>query len=372
MSGVGRMTATLAIMTIRNEVVRDISDQLLKGRVTMNEDIRTPMSFSATLRDPSVVRQGLDYLAPRLRVAWDDGTVVEGQVGLYAVLPPSEQRHRWPGTEATIDGRDLTWRLDAFAFDRTFTVASGADVIGAVIGVVEAAGITRHRLVTTGARLPEARSWSAGTPALDIVNDLLGGIGHYRIWPTNSGTLTSRPYQDADDAEPAVTYRSGPGTALMTDTIVEKAPGAPAPNRIVVIKDTFGSSDPTPIVAVRTNRNPASPTSTVATGTLVTRTVRDSTLTDQAAADALADRLLREAEGRYRVLTLPTLPDPRRGMHEVYELDITNALGTVIATGNWRCRTWEMPFTPGDGPMKHEVSATQDVSTTVVAGTGDA
>lgn len=356
MSGVGWMTATLAVVTKENVFVRDISAQLLKGRVTMNEDVRIPMTFSATLQDPSVLRQGLDYLAPRLRVAWDDGTVLDGQVGLYAVLPPSEQRHRWPGTEATIDGRDLTWRLDAFAFDRTYTVAAGADVIGAVTGVLAAVGLTRHRLISTGSRMPEARSWSAGTPALDIINDLLGGMGYYRIWPTNTGTLTSRPYQDTEDAEPAVTYRSGPGTALMTDTIVEKAPGAPAVNRVVVIKDTSGSSDATPIVAVRTNTNPASPTSTVATGTLVTRTVRDSTLVDQAAANALADRLLREAKGRYRVLTLPTLPDPRRGMHEVFALDISNRAGTVIATGNWRCRTWELGFTPADGLMKLEVN----------------
>ncbi len=361
MRSIGRMTATLAIVNIRNDVVRDISDQLLRGTVSMNEDLRIPMTFSALLRDPSVIRPQTDYLAPRLRVVWDDGSVVESQVGLYAVLPPGEQRHRWSGTEATIDARDLTWTLDAFAFDRTFTVASGVDVIEAVINILAYAGLFRYRLVSGRHRLTEPRSFPAGTPALDMINGLLSSIGWYRLWPDSTGVLTSRPYQDAEDAAAVVTYRSGPGTELMTDTIVEKSPGAPAVNRIVVIKDTFGSSDAAPIVAVRTNTNPASPTSTVATGTLVSRTVRDSTLVDQAAANALADRLLREAAGRYRVLTLTTLPDPRRGMHEIYGVEISNAAGTAIAAGKWRCRTWELPFTPTDGLMRHEVTTTEGV-----------
>lgn len=359
MRAMGRLKASLAIVTRDNVFVRDISDQLLSGRVTMNEDLRTPMSFSAALRDPSVVRQGLDYLAPRLRVAWDNGEVWDSQVGVYAVLPPSDQRHRWSGTEATIDARDLTWRLDVYAFGRTYTVAAGTDVMGAVVGVLVAAGLPRHKLVSPRVRLKEARSWPAGTPALDIVNDLLGSVGYYRIWPDSTGILTSRAYQDTDDAEPARTYASGPGTDLMGDVITEKSPGVPAVNRVVVIKDTFGSSTAVPIVAVRTNSNPASPTSTVATGTLVSRTVRDSTLVDQAAADALADRLLREAAGRYRVLTLPTLPDPRRGIHEVVRLDIQNRAGETVADGLWRCRTWELGFTPADGLMKSEVNTTE-------------
>ncbi len=369
---VGRMTASLAIVDAYNGFVRDISDQLLKGTVTMNEDLRIPMAFSATLRDPSVVRPQIDYLAPRLRVAWNDGSVVESQVGQYAVLPPSEQRHRWPGTEATIDARDMTWKVDAYAFDRTFTVAAGTDVVDAVTNILAYAGLYRHRLVTGRARLTEPRSFTAGTPALDMVNELLSGIGWYRLWPDSTGVLTSRAYQDTADAEPAVTYRSGPGTELMTDTIVEKSPGAPAVNRIVVIKDTFSSSDATPIIAIRTNTNPASPTSTVTTGTLVSRTVRDSTLVDQAAADALADRLLREAGGRYRVLTLKTLPDPRRGMHETYGLNVSNRATRRIATGNWRCRTWELGFTPIDGLMSHEVNVTEAVATGDAIGVGEA
>lgn len=358
MRAIGRMTATLTIRTLANEIVRDISDQLVKGTVTMNEDLRTPMTFSATLRDPSIVRQGLDYLAPRLRIAWNDGSVVDSQVGLYAVLPPGEQRHRWRGTDAAIDARDLTWRLDAFAFDRTYTAAAGADIIAAAVAVLNAAGLTRHRLVSPRIRLKEPRSWLAGTPALDIVNDLLGSVGYYRIWPDSTGVLTSRAYQDTADAAPVVTYRSGPDTELMTDTIVEKSPGAPAVNRIVVIRPGTGSSDAAPLTAVR-NTRPEHPTSAAATGTIVSRTVRDSTLVDQAAVDALADRLLREAAGRYRVLSFKTLPDPRRTMHEIYGLDIVNQAGKEIAADNWRCRTWEMGFTPSDGLMSHEVVMTE-------------
>lgn len=107
------------------------------------------------------------------------------------------------------------------------------------------------------------------------------------------------------------------------------------------------------IEAIAVNDAPASPTSTVSLGRRIVRTHYDSKIETQAQADELAANLLQESLTRYRKLTLHTYPDPRRGLGEIYALDIRRDDGTVVAGGNWRTRGWELPF--GPGVMTHTV-----------------
>lgn len=121
-----------------------------------------------------------------------------------------------------------------------------------------------------------------------------------------------------------------------------------------------------PIYAYRENDDPASPVSTVSLrqngeGGRWVRMESPSGIETQAQADEEADRLIAEALGYSRELTLRTLPDPRRKMHEVYGLDIIrDRAGIVVADGKWRCTGWELGFEPERGVMTHTCYKIED------------
>lgn len=109
------------------------------------------------------------------------------------------------------------------------------------------------------------------------------------------------------------------------------------------------------IVAIAVNDDPASPTSTVSLGRRVVRTDYDAQIETQAQADERAAMLLQESLTRYRKITLKTFPDPRRGIGEIYGLDIRRDDGGIVAAGQWRCSGWDLPFGGAGGVMSHTV-----------------
>src|SRR5690606_3554116 len=91
-------------------------------------------------------------------------------------------------------------------------------------------------------------------------------------------------------------------------------------NIIIVIKDN--PSEP-PLTAIRRNDEPDSPTSTVSIGENV-RVETIAEMADQAAVDALADRLLAESRTFYQVASLRLLPDARVLIpNQTIDLDLT-------------------------------------------------
>lgn len=145
----------------------------------------------------------------------------------------------------------------------------------------------------------------------------------------------------------------GQSAGWSIEDVMETVEGDPDPE----LPPTDPGSVPVPpIIAIRVNDTPG-PTSILpppnGIGRRKVRSEAPSDIETQAQADAYADNLLQESLAFYNRLTLHTLPDPGRGMHEVYRLNITNRLGEVIADGNWLCRGWKLGFTPRTGLMEH-------------------
>jgi hypothetical protein len=140
---------------------------------------------------------------------------------------------------------------------------------------------------------------------------------------------------------------------VLAQPVVRTAKVEDIANRIVVRKESGQAA----IVSVATNDDPRSPVSTVRLGMTLTREVSGdevNTITDQAAADALARRYLEEAAAQYTTLELTTSPDLRE-TREVYALDIRDASGRVVADGRWWCDGWQLGFTAKDGAMRHRL-----------------
>jgi len=348
-----RMEARLYRATRDNRHLEELTSKVLAGEVEANESTRIKMTFSAELEGTDRLTPHVDYIAPVLRITYDDGTVVEGQAGLFIVLPPEEVTHFRTHSAERLDGRSLDWLLDADTFDEPHTAEAGQDYVDAAVAVIQSSGITRISIPRSGVLIPEPITWQPGEAKLNIANKLLEDVSYYHVWPDNTGRLLSIPYLDLATAEPARRLMCGQGAEIVGDIVEEKEYTSLA-NVIVVINED--AQDDADLVAIRRNDNPASPISTSRLGVTIRRTERADVAT-QAAADALADRLLQESMSYYRRATLQVLPDPNRSLHEVFELDIfRGGSWEHIVSGRWWVRTWRLGLTPARPYIEFEIN----------------
>lgn len=350
-----------------NVLLDDISDHIVAGKITANQDgIANKYTFQCQLSDPSVIDGFRDYLAPFLRIEYADGSVADDgnglgmQCGLYTTLPPSKTITPM-STVGSFESYDLTYELARRSFSTTKRNLVGTKVVPTVKALLADQGITRVSIPDSGRVLTSELRWKTGATVLTRCNDLLNAIGMYSLMPDRVGLLTSYPYRNLSDANADYLYTGGNDSAVLTPFDV--APDVSnVVNHLVVMKE----SDTAPLKAVRQNNNPASPTNNrpvpIGIG-LVSRfeTSLASNLQTQADVDALADRLMQEWGSVFINATFRTFPEPWHGLHELYGLDLTDANGESLpdATGNFLCKGWELGFTREDGTMQHDLYRVQ-------------
>lgn len=350
-----RFLPALFTASKQNQLYDDISTELASGSVELDLDLDgAKMKFMGLMKSPRDVSPFVDFVAPFLRLIYEDGTEDYEQVGLFCLLP-SRTDSVPGGTLQELQGVDLCWLLDADHSTATIDMALGANVIDDAIDDLALGGITRHRIPVSSYVSTKAVSWPPGTSRLRRVNDRLMMAGYYTLCFDRHGVGMSLPYNDLSDVEPAVVYSTGAGTRLVPPTS-DEPDSTGICNRVVVI-----STDPatTPIYSVKENTDPLSPVSFDNLGGIwLSVTHEVSELQTQGAADDLAAEMLRNGASYMRHITLQTLPDPYRQPREVYQLDISNPDG-VVADGKWRCSGWVLSLDWASPVMVHEIARQQ-------------
>lgn len=337
--------------TIDNKLIEDVSEYLTGGGVDLNHDRAITTQATFEMSDTSVIRPYVDYLAVFQNVEYDDSGIHErDQLGLFTTRVPNGIRSV-ERSEGSYVGYDLTATLGRRAFTNVYNVAAGTKYIDAVISILALAGITRYNFEASTQTLSAAITFPVGTTYLEAANQLLEAIGYYYLSCTTDGVPVSMRSRDVQYVEPfrTVTTRDQmqPVTTQPTDTTVA--------NVVVVIQDNPNSP---PLTAVRRNDAVDSPSSTVNLGELPRVEVR-SNLADQAAVNALADRLLAEGRTWYQVASLRLLPDPRvLTPHQVVELNMEGKL--EVFNGRWRVRTASIGFTPDAAGPSLEINRITD------------
>lgn len=329
--------------TLDNVLVEDISASLTGGGITLNHDRAFTTEARFDLRDVGVVTPPTDYLAIFQHQAFDDGRPSRrDQLGLFTTTVPPGIR-TIERSDGTYTGLDLTSVLARYAFTDTYNISQGTNVVEAVLAILALANITRVTIPASGDTLPNAKSFAIGTTYLDAANQLLSSIGYYHLSMSTDGRLVSGESREAQYVEPWRTITDGD----VMGPIENQPTNTGIHNIVIVVNDNM--IDP-PLTAVRRNDDLTSPTSTVTIGPRVRPTEYRSDLADQAAVDALADRLLAEERSYYQTARLRLLPDPGAlDTHQVIDLDLTGKQG--ILSGRWRVRTVTMGFDPdGAGP----------------------
>ncbi len=227
-----------------------------------------------------------------------------------------------------------------------YVVPAGTNYITAVSQVLTEAGISNQDLLPTSLTLPAAREWEPGTSRLQIVNDLLLAINYQSLYFDAQGRAVARPYRDPSELPPEYTYRDDDESVILPG-VEEELDLFDVPNQWILY---VSEPDRPALYSVYTNDNPASPTSTVNRGRVITAEPEQVDAANKATLDALAQRKAQEASQVYQSVEFETAIMPMHGDMDVIELEYTR-LGLKA---RYREHQWEMDLRPG-GRMKHVV-----------------
>jgi hypothetical protein len=167
---------------------------------------------------------------------------------------------------------------------------------------------------------------------------LARSIGFVPLWSDRTGRARCHRFRKLGDLEAARTISSSQRSVI--DTVTLEPDLTRLCNYVVVV-----GNDPkgVPVVASRLNDDPDSPTSTVRLGTAadpvrIPRFEEDPNISDQDAADQLADRIMDRGSSVYQRVTVRTLPVLDWEIGDTATLDIATDTGYQVATGKHR---WE-------------------------------
>jgi hypothetical protein len=337
-----------------NAILEEVSDLFVAGSIDLNVDRAVKLAASFTLRDPDRVTPYSDYLAPYVRIDYDDDRDgVYQQAGLFAItVPPGT--YSPDGAVATFQGSDLTAVMASSVYTDTFSHPAAYAYRTAILGAISGSGLSRYNIPAVADTLPTAQSWKVGTSRLAKANSLLDQLGWYHLGMDLDGKIsTPGPSRALASIEP---WRTLTDSDLLRPVDVQ--PGtAPVYNVIVVVNDDATAA---PLYAVARNDDPASPTSTVAIGREIAppEPIKVTGSTTQAALDATAARYLAEARTYYRTAKLTLFHDPTALIaHQTVELDLTGEYAGL--SGLWWVRTARLGLTP-NAPLELEINQVTD------------
>lgn len=307
-----------------------------QGEVSLNHDRAIKSQCTVAMRGPDRLQPYRDYLAVWMVRDWGDGRPSQrDQLGLFEVRVP-------PGTrtveraEAVYTGYDLTATLARYAFTEAYNIAASANYVEAALDILALADISRTLIEPTTQTTAAVISFPVGTTYLEAANTLLQAIGYYQLAAMPDGTLMSMMTRPLHMVEP---YRTITDADLMAPVEIQPLDTTVA-NIIIVVKN---NPDSDPLIAIRRNDDPDSPTSTINLGPIARSPEEYAELADQAAVDALADRLLSEGRSFYQTAKIALLPDPRALIpRQTVRFALTGELS--ILNGLWWARTAALPL----------------------------
>lgn len=347
--GSAKITPKLYRADKLNQWTDDLSSLMLSGTVEMQTGRRIKMQFQGALRYPERLVPFVDYLAPVLKIQYSDGSTVTEQLGLFSTAPFAIDSSFYTST-GQFTALDLGWNLSENTFGTYKTVAAGANVVDTVISILSAEGFTRVSIPASSRTFVKTHTYDITRDKWNICNAMLHSIGYYHLWVDRVGVITSMPYLDYDQAQPAKVLSTGLGSDLVG--LIRKEPVTDIFNKVRVIGER--PSTGTAIIQTLINSSPASPTSTVNLGRTRQRRpdIKDSDINDTATALETARRALQEASSMYTRYTLQTLPDPARNFFEVYSASINRIDGVSLMAGNYRVSGWKISMDHRT-PMEH-------------------
>lgn len=395
--GALRVEAKLYRATWDNRFLEDLSEWVVEGRVEMDTNRDVTWSLDATLLDEgwSRLTPYLDWVAPYLTITYPNGTVSQGQLGLYLVME-SPRAWREYGSTVQLTAVDPLWLLNAQGLPSTISVRGDVGRSEFVRSLLAGAVLTQGDVAGSQTN-PRRRFWiptmtlssgevntfghavefEAGMSRLRAINEVLLSAGCSPLYTTKTGVFTTRPLTiTLNDRQPARTYAANAPSGwnlenrtdrgLFGDVIdaIDTSPYADGlQNEVLFVNDSLfsplqvryritDSDNRRSLLGGTTGRNRRN------TRTVTSRFIR-STEAAALVARAIAEAMsLRNESARVRVVPEPHLELAR----EVVGLAVFDADGRPVVTGRWAVQRASYGFTPSDAWMELEVARVYGIS----------
>ncbi len=325
-------------------------------------ELKVPMK-----RSPAKLDVFKDYV--KLVVETRDGSTASWTsfpMGLYFFASPAGTL-RPTYSDWKLVGRSPEAVLALSSAYQGYSVAAGTGALAAARQILIDRGVPSGRIdfPPTDVTLANAMFFDPiadpeGSRWLRIVNAILNAGGFYAVYCDARGLFKTHKIEDFARKAANVSYDRSwvVGVEGGPPEVEEAYDDERFANRVVVYSGNPSISPPW--VGVAENHDPESPGSIENLGRVVQKEpIVLQSITSQAAADAVARAELAKASARARKLTLRTLPDPRRGPREVYQIDLSTSAEGVLVDGTWTVEGWKLPLDLSE--MEHTVTRTVQV-----------
>ncbi|MGI9252168.1 MAG: hypothetical protein ACR2J8_00340, partial [Thermomicrobiales bacterium] len=396
--GVVRVSARLYRSTFDNRWQEDLSDWVIAAAVDADPGRELTWSLDCTLAGEgwNRLRPYLDWIAPWLSIAYPDGSVSEGQLGLYLVLdsPASRREHGF-----TVDLRavDPLWLLGAQEFALPIRARAGMKKTDLVRRILRNSVLTggdggdrtdpedlgqtpnpprRLSIPDLDRTFRKDVEWPRDTSRLDLVNEVLQGAGCTPLYSTAEGALAARRlgtegadgvYHRLGDRTPVRTYVANlpagrelaggarPFSRGMTGDVVGVIDTSPKADRledeVAIVNDRPEGGRIQRRFQIRDGDNPRAVWAE--NGRRRSRRVRGRLVEDDATADEVAQALAEQLSLRTTTATVRVLPEPDLDLlHETVGLAVWDRNGDPAANGQWAVQRVHWGFTPADAVME--------------------
>lgn len=372
--GVYRLAPALWKVDANNIFLEDLSAYVVNGSVTFDPERDVSWQLNCTLTGDGWKRlePWKDWLVPRLAVTLPDGTIREGQLGHFVVLPSPQEIHEgWRTVD--VDARSGEFLLSIQGTKGIMTVRENTQYDRAVRVVLDNCHLgtdgvrPRYAIPNTNARTHRFMSWEKKEDALTIVNDLLRKDGLEPLYATKTGVLTSQRRKDRryKHMEPVRVYAANlPDETVISpwvgrrivsqNEVIDAIQTAPDLGRIDDNKIVVVSVNPRKprIRAVRYINDPDNPISTRKRKRIRERKIEMDVGTN-ADAEKLAEAIADEISSDLETVTLAVIPDPQTEFaRQVVFLAIYDAHGEPAAVGRFKVKTVTYGFTPDEAAMQ--------------------
>jgi hypothetical protein len=344
--GVRRFSFRYELLNSGGDVVREL-DNVLACTVEQNwlADIKRTAKFR--VRDTGVINYLSDLIKPWVRLhlpPYGDGDWVEWPQGVFSLASPTRTADDANRVIREVDAYDL---LQVYLDDRVadrYVVLAGTNYFDAVGDLVDGGPIGRAVIPWEDIDLPADREWEPGTPKLRIINDLLGAVNYESLSFDEDGTAVATPYLSPASRTEEYTYDDGQ-YGVMVPFVDQTLDLFSIPNRWVLV---VSEPDRPALVGEYTNNDPASLTSTVRRGRVITDFRTEQEAADQVSLDAKAARLAFEASQVYEAIEFETAIMPIHSGNDVYRI----GYAPLAINDKYAEHSWSMELRAG-ATMRH-------------------
>lgn len=337
-----------------------------KAQVETDVDQIVASTFTAELGEYREFTAYKTFLAPFLTVSYlsfdqfagVDGymsrTTLTAQMGLYSLLP-AKRDFDGGSVKQSVQAWDMMWRLSQRFASIAVTLPVGTNIVTYVIGRLNALGFTRNSIRPSGATLSAEKTWRAGTSWVSILNELLDGIGYYRLRADRTGKIVSQPYRAISQVEEQFTFSTDMGDIgrkVTLDPDMEYIK-----NDVLVYGNNPATNDPIRARATNVDRDSATSIFGLRNAddeepVYLTLVEDNPGIESYDAALSLAHKLLEERSSMFYRLEVEVVPWPMLDMLEPIRMNIESDTGIEIASEKWWWDHMSVGFTPTDARMK--------------------